>query len=427
MATLSTHNGSAVRQAHNKREKKCVEKEPHIREDGNYEILHHESLKDAYERIFGDAVARYNAKQTRADRQIKDYLEDVRSDDRRHDAYEMIIGVYGENVSDQDGYDIMREFVDTWSDRNPNLEMIGAYYHADEQGKNPHVHIDYVPVAHGYQRGMDTQNGLVKAFGEMGLHKSGRETAQIKWERRENAYLEDLCLERGLKIEHPQSGQENVKHMQTMEYKASMRAKEALLEKESAERSLDAVKSDISIANEQLERVLKLKAKASEIKKPIFMREKDTVTFHSNMREDLLSIGQEVRDALAKAQDMEDRATDRERDLNAREFIVELKEKGIEPLFKQAEDKLQEAEDMKEHLDDLVIEKAKGLIADHMLQEDDMSDRMAKFMSQYKVGDKSLDQIFHLELAKEIEDRQKALERSYRSRGRNRLYDDLEL
>lgn len=427
MATLSTHNGSAVRQAHNKREKKCVEKEPHIREDGKHEIWHHESLKDAYERIFGDAVARYNAKQTRADRQIKDYLADVRSDDRRHDAYEMIIGVYGENVSDQDGYDIMREFVDTWSDRNPNLEMIGAYYHADEQGKNPHVHIDYVPVAHGYQRGMDTQNGLVKAFGEMGLHKSGRETAQIKWERRENAYLENLCLERGLKIEHPQSGQENVKHMQTMEYKASMRAKEALLEKESAERSLDAVKSDIGIANEQLERVLKLKAKASEIKKPIFMREKNTVTFHSNMREELLSLGQEVRDALAKAQDMEDRATDRERDLNAREFIVELKEKGIEPLFKQAEDKLQEAEDMKEHLDDLVLEKAKGLLADHMLQGDEMSDRMERFMDKYKIGDKSLKQIFHLELAKEIEDRQRALERSYRSRGRNRLYDDLEL
>lgn len=427
MATLSTHNGSAVRQAHNKREKKCVEKEPHIREDGKHEIWHHESLKDAYERIFGDAVARYNAKQTRSDRQIKDYLADVRSDDRRHDAYEMIIGVYGENVSDQDGYDIMREFVDTWSDRNPNLEMIGAYYHADEQGKNPHVHIDYVPVAHGYQRGMDTQNGLVKAFGEMGLHKSGRETAQIKWERRENAYLEDLCLERGLKIEHPQSGQENVKHMQTIEYKASMRAKEALLEKESAERSLDAVKSDIGIANEQLERVIKLKAKASEIKKPIFMREKDTVTFHSNMREDLLSIGQEVRDALAKAQDMEDKSTKRERELDLREFMIEWKEKEIAPLFNQAEDKLQEAEDMKEHLDDLVIEKAKGLLADHMLQEDDMSDRMAKFMSQYKVGDKSLDQIFHLELAKEIEDRQRALERSYRSRGRNRLYDDLEL
>ena len=40
---------------------------------------------------------------------------------------------------------------------------------------------------------MSTQSALVKAFGQQGFFKDGKETAQIKWERRENAELERLC------------------------------------------------------------------------------------------------------------------------------------------------------------------------------------------------------------------------------------------
>ena len=97
----------------------------------------------------------------------------------------MIIGVYGRNENgvsicdEATGKKIMREFVDEWPKSNPNLELIGAYYHADEQGE-PHVHIDYIPVAHNYTRGLEVQNGLVKAFGEMGFVKEGKRTAQIQ-------------------------------------------------------------------------------------------------------------------------------------------------------------------------------------------------------------------------------------------------------
>lgn len=65
---------------------------------------------------------------------------------------------------------IMHKFVDNWSARNPNLKLIGAYYHADEDGE-PHIHLDYVPVAHGYVKGMETQTGLVKALGEQSFDK----------------------------------------------------------------------------------------------------------------------------------------------------------------------------------------------------------------------------------------------------------------
>lgn len=50
--------------------------------------LKRQSLADAYEEIFGDAVAEYNAKQRRSDRKISDYFEKmfgVRADTMRAD------------------------------------------------------------------------------------------------------------------------------------------------------------------------------------------------------------------------------------------------------------------------------------------------------------------------------------------------------
>lgn len=221
--TISTHNGSSVARDHNIRNRKVTDKEEHIDPNGVHEIWHDEKPRDAYERIFGQAVEDYNEKQTRADRKITSYFNEVEKDAKKHTVYEMIIGVYGKNENgtpicpEETGKEIMRDFVDDWKQRNPNLELIGAYYHADEQGE-PHVHIDYIPVAHGYSRGMETQNGLVKALGEMGFHKQGKATAQIQWEKRENDYLDRLCRDRGLEVEHPK--EENVKHLDTATYKA---------------------------------------------------------------------------------------------------------------------------------------------------------------------------------------------------------------
>lgn len=225
--TIATHNGSAVAREHNIRNEKVVSKESHIEPNGHFEIWHDEKVRDAYHRLFDDAVERYNAKQTRDDRKIDNYYNNIAKDAKKHTAYEMIISIGNrDNMCDeQTGKAIMRDFVDSWRERNPNLELIGAYYHNDEQGV-PHVHCDYIPVAHGYSRGMETQTGLVKALGEMGFHKQGKATAQIQWEKRENQTLEDLCKARGLEIDHPL--EENRQHMHTELYKAQQELSNAI-------------------------------------------------------------------------------------------------------------------------------------------------------------------------------------------------------
>lgn len=221
--TISTHNGSSVAREHNIRNEKVVSKEAHIDQNGIHETWHDEKVRDAYKRIFGESVKEYNEKQSRPERRIKNYFNTVQEDAKKHPVYEMIIGVYGKDengvcqCSEEQGKDIMKAFVDGWNERNPNLELIGAYYHADEQGE-PHVHIDYIPVAHGYTKGMDTQAGLVKAFGEMGFEKQGKVTAQIQWEHRENDTLTHICERYGLEVSHPR--EEGRAHLATKTYKA---------------------------------------------------------------------------------------------------------------------------------------------------------------------------------------------------------------
>lgn len=221
--TIATHNGSTVHQAHNLRVPQCASKQPHINPNGIHETWKHEPVRQAYHRLFDESVKEHNNLQRRSDRKINNYYNKVNDSPIQHPAYEMIIGIYGKDKNgvqqcpDELGKQILQEFVDTWESRNASLELIGAYYHADEEGE-PHVHIDYIPVAKGYTRGMKIRTGLTKALESMGFVKQGKATSQIQWEARENAYLTELCEKQGFTVLHPRY--ENTKHLDTQTYKA---------------------------------------------------------------------------------------------------------------------------------------------------------------------------------------------------------------
>lgn len=216
--TISTHNGSKVSRQHNLRNRTITDKESHIKKDGIHETWLDESPIKAYRRIFGKAQDEYNARQRRNDRKILDYYQTVKKSATQHTVYEIIVqvGSKDNHPGSEISKSILKDYFDDWKKRNPNLETIGAYYHEDEEGA-PHLHIDYIPVAHGYSRGMEMQAGLVRAYEEQGFFLSGRDTAQIKWERAENSYLDRLCRSRGLEITHPH--REGVKHLDTSIYK----------------------------------------------------------------------------------------------------------------------------------------------------------------------------------------------------------------
>ena len=228
-ATISFHNGTSVHRGHNRRDKWIADKESHIDPNGHFEIWHDEKLTDAYDRIFGQAVADYNAKQKRPDRKIGSYYEQIRQgNSERNMVYETIIGVYKSDASEETQREILRKVYEAWPKRYPQFEIVGAYYHADEEGE-PHVHIDYVPVATGYKRGLAKQNGLVKALEQMGFVKDGKQFAIAKWQADGRELLDHICANYGIEIHHPQAGK-GIRHIETQAYKMGQKLIDEMLD-----------------------------------------------------------------------------------------------------------------------------------------------------------------------------------------------------
>ena len=217
MATIATHNGSSLSQGHNRRDERYTSKDGHINPNGLHEIWFDKDIKEMYHDLFDEAVEVFNQEEKKADRKIDDYYQKIKSDKQKHLAYETIIGVYktGDTVSSETKKGILKEYCDTWEERNPNLKLLGVYYHADEPGE-PHVHIDYIPVA-TYEKGLKLRNGIKRALEQQGYIGKTRGTNPVKqWTKNENAYLEKLCNDRGIEVEHDIEKKE---HLSVREYK----------------------------------------------------------------------------------------------------------------------------------------------------------------------------------------------------------------
>ena len=156
-------------------------------------ILIDEKPEDAYERIFGEAIQKYDAKQKRSDRRIgngKKYYEKIKNSKNKVPVYEFIITLGNkDNLPDntEEVRNIYIEALENFRQRNPNLEVIGAYYHDDEirdDGKGgkiqgaPHLHVDYIPVSRNrWQNFIDKQNkqeGLIDKLTGKKIEKKTR-------------------------------------------------------------------------------------------------------------------------------------------------------------------------------------------------------------------------------------------------------------
>ena len=154
-------------------------------------------IREAYDQLFGEEIAEYNAKQKRKDRQVTDYLNDIKnSKNGEKQFYEIVVQIGKKDdtgVLDAEGNlsvdakaasEILDEYARSFRERNPNLYLFNAVLHMDEA--TPHLHLDYIPVAHGYKSKLHTRNSLTKALQEMGIapavSKTDNETTH--WQER---------------------------------------------------------------------------------------------------------------------------------------------------------------------------------------------------------------------------------------------------
>lgn len=263
-------------------------------------VLVNEPLAHAYHRLFDAAVEEYNAKQTRADRKVTDYLKSLQKSGKNPNyVYEAIVQFGDKSNSAQDNAvakEVLQQYVQDFQQRNPQLAVIGAYIHLDEA--TPHLHLDWVPVGPNEgpkARGMAVVASMDKALRAQGYTqgKTRKDTPLARWTADERAAFDKLCADRGYNITHPQAGQD-VQHLSVLAYKtqqeqqklndcktkrniimqslanniersrdiiqyakaAEERVKQTVTDLKDKERQLIQVQNELSTANEEKERIL---------------------------------------------------------------------------------------------------------------------------------------------------------------------------
>ena len=184
--------------------------------------------KAVYHELFDEALERYNVKQTRSDRKIKDYYEKIRSSKQEKLFHEIILQVGGKgnmNADTENGElakQILDEYYQGFQERNPQLRVFSAHLHMDEA--TPHLHIDFVPFTTESKRGLDTRVSLKQALAAQGF-KGGtrRDTEWSQWVQFEKEQLAAVMERYGFEWEHKGAHE---KHLSVLNYKKQERAKE---------------------------------------------------------------------------------------------------------------------------------------------------------------------------------------------------------
>lgn len=182
---------------HNNREftDKQKEQNSHINFDRSDENIYlvQEDLKELYEREFSEPLQKYNDKQKRNDRKIDNYYDHIKNGKKTALQQEIIV-----QVGDKDDAEIDSEFLEKWFEdfekRNPNLKVYNAVIHNDEA--TPHLHVNFVPVASGYKRGLEKQVSFDRAIKQQD-ETLDKQRPFEDWRDKEVAVLEKLLQERG--------------------------------------------------------------------------------------------------------------------------------------------------------------------------------------------------------------------------------------
>ena len=195
----------------------------------NNVVYCNENIRTVYHKLFDDAVKRYNAKQTRSDRIIKNYYKKISQESKQEKPFTEIIiqigdkdNIGAETENGQLAKKILDDYMKGFQERNPNLYVFSAHLHMDEA--TPHLHIDFVPFTTGSKRGLDTRVSMKGALKQQGFIGTGRsDTERAQWAESEKEALSKIMLSHG--IEWEQKGTHE-KPKTVSEFKRDMLAKE---------------------------------------------------------------------------------------------------------------------------------------------------------------------------------------------------------
>lgn len=202
-----------------------------------------DDIKNVYHELFDEAVERYNSKQTRNDRKVKNYYEKICNGKQEKPFHEIVVQIGNKNDFGIDkktaelAEKALDNYVSTFQKRNPYLRVFSAHMHLDEA--TPHLHIDFVPFTTGSKRGLDTRVSLKQALANQDFVGNGREeTEWALWVNSEKESLAESMFKFNIEWENQHTSRE---HLSVLDYKKKERQKEVI----QLEEKVDMLKNEI--------------------------------------------------------------------------------------------------------------------------------------------------------------------------------------
>ena len=296
---------------------------------------------------------------------------------------------------------MLKDYVKKFQLRNPQLYVIGAYIHLDEE--TPHLHLNFIPWVSGCKRGLETKTSLKAALATTGFASEGK--GNTEWKQWAEAEKDDIALiMRRYGIDWKKKNTHN-QHLSVLDYKKQERVKEVA----AFEEELEGAQVVLELKEERIESL-----------------EKEIEDKHVSIRKEQSEAQKMLDDTKAETRKLQLETTDlrlknSELRLEYYENVDKLtdKQKAIEAAKKEAdkwimisdtaklqteraEFELEEAERLKKELlktadgDDYLKEQVIELrYQNQMLREENRSlkDKLEKayeFMKQFVIGGMNL-------------------------------------
>ena len=383
--------------------------------------LIHEDIKQVYHKLFDKALDEYNAKQKRKDRQIKSYYEKISRSKQEKLFYEVIVQIgnkddtgVGSSAAEVATW-VLKDYVKMFQLRNPQLYVIGAYIHLDEE--TPHLHLNFVPWVSGCKRGLETKTSLKAALATRGFASEGK--GNTEWKQWAEEEKDDIALiMRRYGIDWKKKNTHNP-HLSVLDYKKQERAKEvAILEEEleGAQVVLELKEERIESLEKEIEnKRVSIRKEQSEAQKMLDDTKAETQKLQSE-ETDLRLKNSELR--LEYSENV-DKLTDKQKEIEAAQKEADkwmMMSDTTKWQTEQAQIKLEEAERLKKELlktvdgDDYLKEQVIELrYQNQMLREENRSlkDKLEKayeFMKQFVIGEINLLEKFMEWIGEKVKD-----------------------
>jgi chromosome segregation ATPase len=296
---------------------------------------------------------------------------------------------------------VLKDYVKKFQLRNPQLYVIGAYIHLDEE--TPHLHLNFIPWVSGCKRGLETKTSLKAALATRGFVSEGK--GNTEWKQWAEAEKDDIALiMRRYGIDWKKKNMHN-QHLSVLDYTKQERAKEvAALEEE-----LEGAQVVLELKEERIESLEKeIESKRVSMRKEQLEAQKmldDTKAETQKLRSEGTDLRLKNSELRLEYSENIDKLTDKQKEIEAAQkeddkwmMITDTAKWRTE----QAQIKLEEAERLKKELlgavdgDDYLKEQVIELrYQNQMLREENRSlkDKLEKayeFMKQFVIGGMNL-------------------------------------